>query len=28
VPEDKRGELDAPETEERPATSHGTPGEH
>ena len=28
VPEDKRGELDAPETEERPATSHATPGEH
>lgn len=28
VPEDKRGELDAPETQERPAASHGTPGEH
>jgi len=28
VPGDKRGELDAPETHERPATSHGTPGEH
>ena len=28
VPGDKRGELDAPVSEERPATSHGTPGEH
>jgi len=28
VPGDKRGELDAPETRERPAASHGTPGEH